>query len=94
MTTDRKKPGVALWATVGLVALLPVILYAGAYLYTATPIVYATSPPPWDILPHYSLGGRRSTLPSWWEAAFLPAHWLDRKIRSDVWAPYDPHYAP
>ena len=86
MTADRKKPGVAFWATVvAVVVLVPAAMYLGAY-------AWLVEPTPVVILP--SMGGELHLIvPKYdrlgealfWRTFFRPANWLDTRVRSDVW---------
>ena len=98
--TDRKKPGVAFWATVGLVVVLTV--YPTSYACMVKPYsshvtiqvsgVHATGffPLYTQYSPMWGPGGLHfgecDQRQCFLEKLFRPVHWLDRKIRPDTWA--------
>ncbi len=86
MTPDRKKPGVAFWATVVVVgALMPISVYVGMYAWmvSPSPTVLEDYGKPVEICPDYSDSPRDQ---EFWEKVFGPVHWIDRKIRRETWS--------
>jgi hypothetical protein len=82
--TDRKKPGVAFWATVVVVS-LP-LLYVASYMVLVEPQGYAWPYP--MTAATYRFPGNKETLQSaWWQRAFAPLAALDRRLRPERWAP-------
>ncbi|HEY3967085.1 MAG TPA: hypothetical protein VGM05_21170 [Planctomycetaceae bacterium] len=94
--TDRKKPGVAFWATVVVVVAL--IFYVAAYSIMVSPAVVFHSglgePPP--LIPKYHLIGNWLEDRRWprdggaCRPFFAPIHWIDRRVRRHVWEPEEP----
>jgi len=94
--TDRKKPGVAIWATVGLITVLAALsAYASAYALMVRPFlahIHGESSIPGPHLylrsPDYSRElrfiGQVSTEENR-QQFFAPIHWIDRKLRPDTW---------
>jgi len=85
MTTDRKKPGVAFWATV-VVVCLPA-LYVGAYCWMVEPLEIHPSKTKFYCLPSYPLVNP-SGVGVWygqWERFFSPIHSIDRHLKPTVW---------
>ena len=80
--TDRKKPGVAFWATVVVVVAVPV-LYAAGYLVTVKRTTsYRRG---WmKYRPFYSVPIAHDRQ-DFWRTFFSPAHAADRRIRPSVW---------
>jgi hypothetical protein len=89
MTSDRKKSGVAFWATVTVVAATALVGYVAAYASLVKPVLflgYGTwiEPVPPDVLTSY---GRELNC-SFVHHFFGPANWLDRHlIRPAFWRP-------
>ena len=88
MTSDRKKPSLAFWATVVVVAALSATLaYAGAYLCIVRQPAFSV------VGGELLVGTRRSRIAERWagnpefcETFFAPAHWIDRRVRPDIWS--------
>jgi hypothetical protein len=93
MTSDRKKPGVAFWATVGLTIALLVALcfYVGAYAWMVRPVPVALDVclPAERVDPDYT-GASLSTTghrdQEFWMKFFGPVHRIDRLIRRETWS--------
>jgi hypothetical protein len=88
MTSDRKKPGVAFWASVVVVVALALLsAYSGSYLLILEPTRKSRNYPflgvRWAAEPHYRAFGKQD----FWRAFFEPANSLDRRIRPKIWAP-------
>ena len=79
MTCDRKKPGVALWASVVVVVGLPLAAYVGAYAWSVEAVsgLWAQV----EMQPRYSRLGDAQA----WHKLFWPAHWVDRRVRPKLW---------
>jgi hypothetical protein len=81
--TDRKKPGVAFWVIAVLVA---VLAYGGAYLCMAdrpVSILYSGfARGPFEVPPVYGHGLAGQ---NFWRAIFGPAHWIDTRVRPELW---------
>ena len=78
MTTDRKKPGAALWATVIVIAALASQISFGPWCWIvsryagvrAVPVIYR----PTMMLAHESETARRAT--TWYAKLFAAEHWV------------------
>jgi len=86
--TDRKKAGVAFWATVVVVVgLIPSTLYLLAYAWIVEPKAVVTFPSAGGehhfVVPDYHRLGDSM----FWRTFFRPANELDRHIRPDTWQP-------
>jgi hypothetical protein len=83
MTSDRKNPSVAFWATVAMLVVL--VWYIASYAVLIEPQVYAW-PYPMTVAT-YRLPGSSETLRSvWWQRAFAPLAAADQRLRPERWA--------
>jgi hypothetical protein len=84
--TDRKKPGLAFWATALVVVLLvPLAIYLGAYAWLVEPTFLADSASlSWVQFTRHPRYPRLGGSPVW-EEFFGPANWVDRRIRPEAW---------
>jgi hypothetical protein len=89
MSEQKKKPGVAFWATVVVAVLLPLAAYVGAYYGTVLVLLHIEKDMDGTNYrqtcePHYASDPR-------WDGAlkafFAPVHWIDRKTMPDRWNP-------
>jgi hypothetical protein len=83
---DRKKPGIAFWATVVVVAVLvPSAIYLGAYAWLIEPtpaVAHVTTGEEYHfIMPRYPRLGDSP----FWSTFFEPANRLDRRVRPEAW---------
>ncbi len=90
MTSDRKQPSMAFWATVVVLCVLALPPgYFGAYLLVVNPTRVSRYYPMLGVRraadPHYRAFGKQD----FWKAFFEPANSLDRWIRPKIWAPED-----
>jgi len=92
MASDRKKPGVAFWATVAVV--MGLVGYVCAYALLAEPGVASIDfsggldmKGPVAVLrqPYYFAGSRLLANQQLLERFFAPIHWIDRCVRPNVW---------
>src|SRR5262249_19524893 len=94
MSGDRKKPGVAFWATVVVAILLLLAAYEGPYYGTArVGLEIDMDGTNQHIGPHYASN------PQWNRALtafFAAAHWIDKKTMPAKWnaASYEPPATP
>ena len=79
MTSDRKKPGVAFWATVVVVVVLPLAAYIGAYAWSVEAVTGLWAKV--EMRPTYTRLGNSQA----WHKFFWPAHWVDRRVRPRFW---------
>lgn len=87
MDERHKKPGVAFWATLGIVlSLLLIAGYAGSYFLLVEPIqtsrYYPLLSVSWFAVPHYHVVGKQD----FWRSFFAPANSVDRRIRPKTWS--------
>jgi hypothetical protein len=84
--SDRKKPGMAFWATVVVVVVLvPSAAYLGAYACLLEPdkrSVYSLGTDSAIVVETYPGIGKSQ----FWRSFFDPANRLDRRIRPTVWS--------
>src|SRR5262249_16418418 len=86
--TSCKKPGVAFWATVVVIAGLALVAgYGGSYLLIVQPACSIRYYPSWgparlSMGPHYRASGKQD----FWRSLFAPAHSIDQRIRPETWA--------
>jgi hypothetical protein len=89
MSSDRKKPGVAFWATVIVAgtAMLALGGYIVAYAYMVEGEWVFMAPDGPYVQEEYRnpISGRLEEKN--WSKIFAPVHWIDRQVRRDRWSP-------
>jgi hypothetical protein len=85
--TSPRQPSAGFWLTVALVAVLvPTCAYVTAYFCMVTPRKPggAGGIGPWPKWADYT-GPNGDRDQDFWENVFAPVHWVDTRLRPDVW---------